>query len=281
MSGLEIVGALASASQLAGLCSRVLKSFSDLYHDIKTLPDDIQDCLAQVDQLVKVAELVSNTPALHSPVVAETIREALADTERLLNIVERVPQSRKSHFLKQQWHNIQQVVQEPRVRKLLDKLGGSKATLSLCIDALNNQALQSIGLEVKHIRDGSNQITEVWDDVRNNLTNIEISPKIESHLRTLTVEQQSLREKVKDIHSLMPDLKKLGNMIDSVATFAVCFYDAFAACSANKQLDFCYPDKSFTARSRNQQSDGVKTKDVHTRCSKPPFYRPRRYHHSN
>ncbi|KAK5454268.1 hypothetical protein LTS15_006268 [Exophiala xenobiotica] len=222
MSGLEILGVVASAAQLADLCSKTLKAISGLYRDVIAIPRDVDNCLTRISQLSEVAQLVSSTPSLHGPVIAAAVHDALTDTEALLTLLEATSNPKSGHFIRQQWQKASYIVQEPTIRKLLDKLESTKVTLSLCINTVNSHALHSIGIEVRHIRDESDQLSRrlpvIQDNARKTLTRVQDLPKIAARLHDLTKSHNSIAEKVTEIHRLLPGLRKFDEELDPVGT---------------------------------------------------------------
>lgn len=225
MSGLEIVGAVASAAQLADLCLKALKSISSLYRNVKNIPTDVDNSITRINQLSEIAQLVSSTPSLHSPVITAAVHEALTDVEKLLELLEGTSHPKGSNPVKQQWHNISHILHEPVVQKLLGRLESTKVTLSLCIDAVNSQALHSIGIEVRHIRNGSDELSkslpEIHDNVRKTLTTVQDLRRIADRLEKLTTTPDNTAEKITDIHRLLPSLQKSDETLSSEETLAV------------------------------------------------------------
>jgi hypothetical protein len=278
MSGLEILGAVASAAQLADLCFKVLKSISCLYRDIKAIPRDIDNSITRISQLSEVAQLVSNTPSLHSPVITAVVHEALADIEALLSVLEETSHAKSSHFIKQQWHNVSHILQEPVVRKLLDRLESTKVTLSLCIDTVNSQALHSIGIEVRHIRDGSDQLSRglpmIHDNVLKTLTTVQDLPKIAARLHILTTSHDSIAEKITDIHRLLPDLRKFDAMLDPVGTMAVSLGKPFSRMRTDILPEQRYTEHKITTCFCAREGDRLKATAVCACRPEPPIHRP-------
>jgi hypothetical protein len=227
MSGLEIVGAVASAAQLADLCLKVLKSISCLYRNIQNIPTDVSNSITRINQLGEIAQLVSSTPSLHSPVITATVHEALDDVEKLLDFLDRTSHRKGDNLITQQLQNISHILHEPAVQRLLGKLESTKVTLSLCIDAVNSQTLHSIGIEVRHIRHGSDQLSkslpEIHDNVRKTLTTVEDLQlhRIAERLEKLTISSNSTAEKITDVHRMLPDLQQSHTTLDSEETIAV------------------------------------------------------------
>jgi len=83
MSGLKVLGAVASAVQLADTCLKIATCAVDLFSRIRDAPETIRKRIVAVDQLVEIARLIEHNPSLQTPLIASVLARARAEAEKL------------------------------------------------------------------------------------------------------------------------------------------------------------------------------------------------------
>ena len=133
MSGLEVIGVLASASQLTDYCIKIISSLRDIYRLAHGKPNRYRRQSEQVHQLIETAQLVKATEALHIPTVENQLVSILVDAKGLQGILDGIvsESSRKSKkiYFKAVFNNHQ----EREVRRCFTALHEKKCTLTLSI----------------------------------------------------------------------------------------------------------------------------------------------------
>jgi hypothetical protein len=83
MSGLEVLGALAAASQLGEQGLKIINYISELYVKVQDAPNSIRKHKAQVEQLIEIEGLIKNNPPLQTDMVGSTLRVCSSEAEKL------------------------------------------------------------------------------------------------------------------------------------------------------------------------------------------------------
>src|SRR5690348_3564649 len=90
MAGLEILGAVASAVQLADMCLKIATCAVDLFSRVRDAPETIQKRFEEVKRLIEIARLIEHNPPLQTPLIASIVTRARADADQLLKILTKI-----------------------------------------------------------------------------------------------------------------------------------------------------------------------------------------------
>src|SRR6266536_2934537 len=90
MSGLEILGAVASAVQLADTFIKIATSTIDLFSRVRDAPETIRKRIETVKHLIDIAKLIEHNPSLQTPLIASVLTRARADADKLLKILTKI-----------------------------------------------------------------------------------------------------------------------------------------------------------------------------------------------
>ena len=133
MSGLEVLGVLASASQLTDYCVMIIASLHDIYRLAHGKSNRYRRQLEQVQQLIETAQLVKATETFHTPSIENQLDSILVEARRLQRILDGIvsESGRKSKkvYLKAVFNNYH----EREMHKGFASLNDKKSTLTLCI----------------------------------------------------------------------------------------------------------------------------------------------------
>ena|SRR5437763_10968605 len=113
MSGLEVLGAVASAAQLADLCLKIATCAVDLFNRIRDAPEMVQKRLEEVKQLTEIARLIERNPSLQTPLIASVLTRARADADQLFKILIKID----VQPVEERWSNIGKRWRELQKRK--------------------------------------------------------------------------------------------------------------------------------------------------------------------
>jgi hypothetical protein len=108
MSGLEVLGALAAASQLAERGLKIVNSIFKLYSKIRDVPESIRKHSVHVEQLIDIAKLVERNLSLQTASVDPILRHCLGVAQQLQEILS----------------NITAAIGDGKVAKLWKAMGG-------------------------------------------------------------------------------------------------------------------------------------------------------------
>jgi hypothetical protein len=152
ISGLEIVGVLASVSQLLDYSLIIMSPFSEIYSRVKDAPEGAHRHLAQIYQLIETARLIQQQSELYCKLLVHIhVKSTLDEEGKLQKILDRVlldytQSSRK----KRVWKAILGD-KERRMVTCFDRLKKEKTALILCITCSQGETLQ-------YIRDGFGEL---------------------------------------------------------------------------------------------------------------------------
>ena len=138
MSGLEILGAVAGAVQLADVCAQVITFISDLYSKVRGAPETIRARIAQIEQLIKIAKLIENNAALQTPLVHSIIAKCLEDTGSLLKILKKLDTDGSATRAVRYWKALGGVTKEKQILAICERLEERKSSLALCVASINS-----------------------------------------------------------------------------------------------------------------------------------------------
>jgi hypothetical protein len=128
-SGLEVLGALAAASQIAEQVLRIVK----LVQSIRDAPEEVLQHIASLQQLAGVVESIKANPSYQSRQVAEilslinTKTSAISDT---LDKLQTDPSNSKASVFKKA---VNSTWKSDNVANKLDQIERDKTTLALCL----------------------------------------------------------------------------------------------------------------------------------------------------
>lgn len=138
MSGLEILGAVACAVQLADTCLKITTFAADLFCRIRDGPKTIQKRLEEVKQLIEIARLIEHNPSLQTPEVASVLAGARANADLLFEILKKVDTQPTAGKVAKYWKAIEGVTKEKKILAICDDLLENKILLTLLIANINS-----------------------------------------------------------------------------------------------------------------------------------------------
>ena len=148
MSGLEVLGILASASQLTDYCVMIIASLHDIYKLVHGKSNRYHRQLEQVQQLIETAQLVKATETFQTPSVENQLDSILVEARRLQRILDGIVsesgRKSKTMYLKAVFNNYH----EREMHKGFASLNDKKSTLTMCI-------VSTYGAFLSEIRNGT------------------------------------------------------------------------------------------------------------------------------
>jgi hypothetical protein len=138
MSGLEILGALASAVQLADTCLKITISASELFTRVRGAPETIRTRIAQIEQLIEIARLIEHNSALQTPLIGSVLDRCREDTNNLLGILKKLDTEATARKVVKYWTALLGVTKEKKMLGIFERLEERKSSLILCIASINS-----------------------------------------------------------------------------------------------------------------------------------------------
>ena len=143
MSGIEVVGVLAAASQLAEQALKVTGAIYDLYKRVRDAPESIRQQSIQLEQLIDIAKLIERSPSLHMDQVSSILSSCSNEANDLLDILRKVTPARENYKPDRIWKALAAVSKEKRINACFAKLEQGKSTLALCIETIDRHVRHS------------------------------------------------------------------------------------------------------------------------------------------
>lgn len=136
MSGLEVVGAIASVTQLGQYSVRLIVCLRDLSQNIQRSAKRFQEHQKQIDELRQIAEFVRDSQGIQSVDLIPPVEALLQTTETLLTTLTKRFVDDPSNLSKK-WKNRAKGIQFPKaeaaVLKGFEDLERHKSTLTLAL----------------------------------------------------------------------------------------------------------------------------------------------------
>lgn len=152
MSGLEVLGALASASQLAEQGLKITATVYDIYRKVRDAPESIRKQTVQVEQLIDIAKLIESTSSLQTDLVASILSSCTDEAHRLLHSLQQVAPGPENHLPMKIWKAVNGTTKEKKILEHFTKLEQGKSSLTLCIGTTDSSVLNTINLELVTVR---------------------------------------------------------------------------------------------------------------------------------
>jgi len=138
MAGIEVLGALAAASQLTEQGFKISVFISDLYSKVRDAPESIRKQSVQIEQLIDIARLIKHNPPLQTVSVESILRSCVVVTEELQKILGKISTAAGDGRVRKLWNALDGVIKEKRILALLANLEREKSSLALCIEAIDS-----------------------------------------------------------------------------------------------------------------------------------------------
>jgi hypothetical protein len=160
MSGLEVLGVLASIVQLLDCGLKISLLVREIYSKVRDAPESVSIHTAQIRQLVDTARFIERSRDLQNPRVDFHIKATLAEAERLLQILEHmVNDYSKGSNKRRIWKTLIRAG-ERQMLTGFERLEKEKTALILCINFVHTETLGNIS-------DGVNELIKMANIDRN------------------------------------------------------------------------------------------------------------------
>lgn len=149
MSGAEIVGLAAAATQFADIGWRVFLGLSKICSDLRHAPQSVRDATLQVQQTVEVIELLRSEtsttafPSTRSQAsIAALIKDALSQAIGLEALLDGLTSQAGEQRAKRAWRSVVTVKKEDEIGQRCQKLDAIKNTITVWIGQENLSLLR-------------------------------------------------------------------------------------------------------------------------------------------
>lgn len=143
MSGIETIGIIASASQLAAYGIRIVSCLSQLYKEVSVMPHKIRDHIKQIEKLVETTILIQEHDSLRSPAIHSHLHTTLNEAVSLYNILTKIASKFAERSFWAFWTFLKSVGEKDILNRL-SNLEREKSALRLCISLIHTDLLLNI-----------------------------------------------------------------------------------------------------------------------------------------
>ena len=140
MSGIEIVGLVASASQLISYSIKITTCLSEIYQRVQDAPMRIRQHSDQIRQLLSTAQLVEKHHLLQTAHVHAHINATLEQAKTLSATLEQLTKDYTRGSIRRYW-KILIATKEKEILANFDRLEKEKSALLLCISVAQTDLL--------------------------------------------------------------------------------------------------------------------------------------------
>ena len=152
MSGIEIVGFVASATQLVLYSIKITACLSEISQRVQDAPLKVRQHLDQIGHLISTARLVEEHHLLQTAHVLTHIKATLEQAKSLSAILEQLTKDYSRGSIRRVW-KILKATKEKEILASFDRLEKEKSALLLCISVaqtdLLGQGIQKLGMAGK------------------------------------------------------------------------------------------------------------------------------------
>lgn len=145
MSGIEILGAVAAAIQLAETGLKIVKLISSLPSHVEGAPTWIKRRQAQIQHLVEIARIIQSSSALQTSLVQSLLESCSREAKELEAILADLVIDPAMGTFARYWKAAGSVRKEKRIAAICDRLEEEKSAITLCIVSISS-SVQSYAL---------------------------------------------------------------------------------------------------------------------------------------
>ena len=138
MSGLDVLGAVAAAAQLAATGLEIVKLISSLNSHVKDAPSWIKGRKTQIQHLVDIAGAIQNSPVLQTDLIQSLLESCNREARDLENVLTELDISPTAGILVRYWKAVGGMKKERRIAALCDRIEEEKSALTLCIVSISS-----------------------------------------------------------------------------------------------------------------------------------------------
>lgn len=164
MSGLEVIGVLASIVQVVDASLKLSASVKELYGRVRDAPDRVILHTTQIGQLIDTARLIEQTANLQTPTAHAHLLATLTQAEQIQQILEKlIKDYTQGSSRRKVWKAIVGS-EERRLAAGFDRLEKEKSALNLCINFAHAETLNKIHYEVNKLTSRSPYVVSINKD---------------------------------------------------------------------------------------------------------------------
>lgn len=155
MSGLEVIGGLASTAQLVAYAVKAAAFLSDIYERLKHAPERIEQHAHQLKRLIDIILHIKDTHSRHTKLVFAQLDCTIAQACSLRDILIKVLGQYTQPSLRRRYWKRLKGKKERQILIALQNLEREKTQLTLCLTAAQTEVLQDFQRKVRKMDSGT------------------------------------------------------------------------------------------------------------------------------
>ena len=146
MSGVETLGCIASATQLAAYGIKIVLHLSEIYAEIRGAPRRTKEQISQVRELIEIVTLIEQHRSLQSPALCKQLQTTLDEARSLYDNLKDLANLATKYTTNPLWRYwaITKGASTKGIQIGLEKLDRHKSTLKLCVSLVHTDLLTNI-----------------------------------------------------------------------------------------------------------------------------------------
>ncbi|KAI0115685.1 P-loop containing nucleoside triphosphate hydrolase protein [Nemania sp. FL0031] len=151
MSGVEMIGIVASTAQLAELGLRVVCRISHTCQQIRDYPNILSKRLNSMEQLVKIAEDIQSIAQVDTVPIKTILSSTIEDAKSLREILDSLSHTQGTNKAQRCLKVLCRIAKEAQILKLLHQIEERKGALLLCIALANIKLLGTVDQSISDL----------------------------------------------------------------------------------------------------------------------------------
>lgn len=148
MAGIEVIGALASISQLLDYGLKIASSIAETYKRIEGAQGRLQRYNSQIRQLTDIALLIQQNKELHISVVCVQVDLTVTQARALLHTIQTATTDYTKGSRNKRYWKATRGSKEKQISLGFERLEQEKGSLLLCISVVNADIISTISSNV-------------------------------------------------------------------------------------------------------------------------------------
>lgn len=144
MTGVEILGLLASLSQLAAYTINITTSIAEIYHRVQDAPQRIQQHIQQISHLIDTARLIEKHRLLQTDSICAHVNSTLDQAIQVCRIVDKFKGDYDRRSSIRKYWTALKGTKEKEILASLKRLEQEKSALLLCISIVHTDLLGNL-----------------------------------------------------------------------------------------------------------------------------------------
>ena len=155
MSGVEVIGLLASVTQLVAYGTNITTSIPEIYRRLQNAPERIQQHTEQVRELITIAEAIETHRLLQTYNINQHIHSTLTQAKALHAVLDRVKSEYSGTSVRKYW-KVLKGSKEKEILANFDRLEKQKSALMLCMSVVQMDIIDKSRYD--HVRRGDEAV---------------------------------------------------------------------------------------------------------------------------